>query len=285
MPLSAVIHLEALNEGRLDEFTGRGVHGFWFRRWAEVNPAIADRLHEGSQEACFTLSPVTLADPLPGRRDGRGLVRAGQPAFMRVAILEEGLEGEFLSGWLNGLENGDPLEAPASREQNGESLPGIRWKVTGAAVQSGDHPLARQETYQELTRRCLMASNPPRQWLLEFLTPTTFHGKVAHLPFPLPESLINSWIRRWQTFAPLALPEEEMIAWARSNLAISAFSMRTLPVREGKRLRVGGVGTMTLRALDMPPYLRAAIDLLANYALYCGSGSHTTQGMGQTRLL
>jgi len=138
-------------------------------------------------------------------------------------------------------------------------------------------------SYEELSRHHLMNPNPPRQWRLEFLTPTTFHGKKTHLPFPLPESLINSWLRRWQAFSPIALAEDEVLQWARSNLAVSSYRLHTLPAREGERLRVGCVGTLTLRALDMPPYLRAAIDLLAHYAFYCGSGAHTAQGLGQTR--
>ncbi|MDI6769876.1 MAG: CRISPR system precrRNA processing endoribonuclease RAMP protein Cas6 [Anaerolineales bacterium] len=279
MPLSAIISLKAHSDGRLDQFTGRGVHGFWFSRWREVDPALGDQLHKESQEAPFTLSPLM---GLPGKRSVT--IAGGQSAWLRVTCLTDALVAAFIEKWLKDLENGSQVEIPQARQEGEIVIPGVRWQVTGHALESGAHPFAAQVPYEELSRRCLMNSNPPRQWSVEFLTPTTFHGKTSHLPFPLPESLVGSWLRRWQAFAPLALPEEELAQWARSNLAVSAYRLHTLPVREGERLRVGCVGTLTLRALDMPPYLRAAIDLLANYALFCGSGSHTAQGMGQTRL-
>jgi CRISPR-associated endoribonuclease Cas6 len=284
MPLSAVIQLEALNGGTLDQFSGRGVHGFWFERWRQVDPATGDRLHAQPQDAPFSLSPLL---GLPARRGGLS-VQAGQPAWLRITCLEEELEAAFLEKWLPGVENGSPLELPSSDPKS----PAVQWKILPPASPPAPfQPFATQATYQEMSRQSLLQADPPRQWRLEFLSPTTFNtgrtteGKDNHLPFPLPESLVKSWLRRWQVFAPMALPEEDLLAWARTNLAVSAYRLQAQPVREGERLRVGCTGRMSLRALDMPPYLRAILDLLAHYALFCGSGSHTTQGLGQTRLL
>jgi CRISPR-associated endoribonuclease Cas6 len=213
-------------------------------------------------------------------------VRAGQTAFFRIGILTEELAQAFEEKWLKELPPGSEIEIPQSREEAGAVLPGVRWKVTAHALDSSAHPLAARVQYEHLSRKHLMNSSPPRQWKVEFLSPTTFHlSKTTHLPFPLPESLINSWMRRWQVFAPIALPQEDVIEWARGSLVVSSYSLRTVPAREAERLRIGCAGTMTLRALDMPPYLRAAMDLLAAYSFFCGSGAHTTQGLGQTRLV
>lgn len=281
MPLSAVISLEALTDARLDQFTGRGVHGFWFNHWRRVDAAFADSLHAITQDAPFTLSPL-----LGLRRGGEGAnIKAGQTAFLRIALLTEELAQRFEQTWLDALPMNSEIEIPQTHEEGETVIPGLRWKVTAHALDSNQHPMFAHVSYADLARQHLMNPNPPRQWRLEFLTPTTFHGKTTHLPFPLPESLVASWLRRWQAFAPIALPEEEMTQWARSNLAVSSYRLHTLPAREGERLRVGCVGTLSLRALDMPPYLRAAVDLLAHYAFFCGSGSHTGQGMGQTRCI
>jgi len=280
MLLSAVIQLQAASDAQLDQFTGRGVHGFWFAHWRKVDAALGDRLHAETQEAPYTLSPLM---GLPRPRKGVLALKAGQPAFLRVTCLTDALAQDFIDKWLAGLPAGSEVEIPATRQEGEAEIPGARWQVTAHALDGQAHPLAAQTTYEGLARRHLMNSNPPRQWRLEFLTPTTFHASQdLHLPFPLPESLIGSWLRRWQAFAPLALPAEELLAWAREHLAVSAYNLKTLPAREGERLRIGCVGRMTLHALKMPPYLRAAVDLLANYALFCGSGSHTAQGLGQT---
>lgn len=297
MPLSTVIHLQALAPGQVEQFTGRGVHGFWFAHWRKAAAALGDQLHDNGQETSFdaahtvpasyredkpfTLSPLVN---LPRPRKGTASIPAGQTTWLRVAILSDALAAAFSSQWLPALPIGSEIEIPQTRQEGESLIPGLRWKVTGVSQERAAHPMAAQVAYEELSRLHLMNPNPPRQWRLEFLTPTTFHGKSTHLPFPLPESLIGSWLRRWQAFAPIALPEEELLAWARTNLAVSAYTLHTLPVREAERLRVGCVGRLTLRAVDMPPYLRAAVDLLANYAFFCGSGSHTAQGMGQTVL-
>lgn len=275
MLLSIVIHLEAQAEGKLDQFIGRGVHGFWFNRWREVDSALGDELHGSNEAQSFTLSPLMSLTPRPspiGRGDGVR-VMPGTAARFRVTCLTDALSEAVRTKWLEGLEGKAEVFIPQPRDED----PGLPWRVTRAEVEA-------EVSYEALSKRHLMNSVPPREWRLDFLTPTTFHGTNGHLPFPLPDSLVNSWMRRWNAFAPIALPKEELLEWSREKLVVSSYSLRTLPAREGERLRVGCAGRLTLRALDMPPYLRAATDLLAHYAFYCGSGAHTAQGMGQTRL-
>jgi CRISPR/Cas system endoribonuclease Cas6 (RAMP superfamily) len=271
MLLSILIHLEAQAESQLDQFTGRGVHGFWFNRWREVDAALGDALHDSTDMQSFTLSPLM---GLPRSYRGAVHLKPGIPAHFRIATLTNALSEAVQSKWLDGLEGMDGVCIPEPKDED----PGIPWRVTRVEVE-------RQESYEALSKVHLMNSVPPREWRLDFFSPTTFHGSNGHLPFPLPDSLVNSWMRRWNAFAPIALPKEELLEWSRQKLVVSSYHLRTSPAREGERLRVGCVGSLTLRALEMPPYLRAAIDLLSHYSLFCGSGSHTAQGMGQTNLL
>ena len=282
--LSAIIHLETLEEAQVDQFTGRGVHGFWFKRWREdVDKAYGDELHAQQEMPPFTLSPLM---GLPRGYRGTVHLKPGTAARFRVTSLTDSLTEAMKSKW---LEN---LVMPPEKETNDEEkkkyvihipLPkdeesGVPWKVRRVEVEA-------EASYEEMSKRHLMNSVPPREWRVEFVTPTTFHGSNGHLPFPLPDSLVGSWMRRWNAFAPIALPKDELLEWTRAKVVVSSYSLRTLPAREGERLRVGCVGRMGLRALEMPPYLRASIDLLARYAYFCGSGSHTAQGLGQTRFI
>lgn len=270
MPLSVIVHLEAQAEGQVDQFTGRGVHGFWFNRWRAVDPALGDELHASSDTQPFTLSPLM---GLPRSYRGTVQLKPGTPASFRLTSLTDALSGEVRAKWLEGLEGMERVYIPQPKDED----PGVPWSVTRVEVEA-------QASYEELSKKHLMNSLPPREWRLEFVTPTTFHGSESHLPFPLPDSLVNSWMRRWNAFAPIALPKEELLEWTRAKLVVSSYTLKTLPAREGERLRVGCVGRQALRALEMPPYLRAATDLLAHYAPFCGSGSHTAQGLGQTKL-
>jgi len=270
--LSFVIHLEALEEAQMDQFTGRGVHGFWFNRWREVDPALGDELHASSDTQPFTLSPLM---GLPRGLRGTVHLKPGVAARFRITSLTDSLSDALQAKWLKDLEgrrSGVQIPLPKDDES------GVSWKVTRVEVEA-------QASYEEMSRKHLMNSLPPREWHVEFITPTTFHGSNGHLPFPLPDSLVGSWMRRWNAFASIALPKEELLEWSRQKVVVSSYNLKTLPAREGERLRVGCVGRLTLRALEMPPYLRASIDLLARYTHFCGSGSHTAQGLGQTRFI
>jgi CRISPR-associated endoribonuclease Cas6 len=271
MPLSAIIHLEALAEAKLDQFTGRGVHGFWFKRWQEVDPALGDELHDSSDAQPFTLSPLM---GLPRGARGAVQIKPGTAAHFRITSLTDALSVAVKEKWLGNLEEKNGLYIPMPKDDD----PGIPWKVKRVEVEM-------EASYEEMSKKHLMNSAPPREWRVEFMTPTTFHGSNGHLPFPLPDSLIGSWMRRWNAFAPVALPKDEIQEWSRQKVVVSSYNLRTLPAREGERLRVGCVGRMSLRALEMPPYLRASVDLLARYAHFCGSGSHTSQGLGQTHFI
>jgi CRISPR-associated endoribonuclease Cas6 len=268
MLLSAVIHLEALENGRLPAATGRLVHGLWFQHWQACNADLAATLHDedhGPQP--FTLSPL-MDLPLP--RHGNISVRAGAQAWFRVTALTADLAARTAEHWL-------PQLAETIR------LGSLAWRVRYATADAEAHPWAGWADPQAMAERALMGSDAPRTWTLKFLTPTTFHGDIGHLPFPLPYALLGSWLRRWQAFGPVALPEDVAEA-AREGLAISAYRLKTVPVRNRRRLIIGCVGELRLRALEMQPLERAAVDLLAHYAFWAGSGHHTPQGFGMTRL-
>ena len=56
-----------------------------------------------------------------------------------------------------------------------------------------------------------------------------------------------------------------------------------MPVRDRHRVVIGCVDRMTLRSLGLTLGERAAVDLLATYFTWCGTGHHTMQGTGMTR--
>ena len=267
MLTSLVIQIEALNDGEINGATGRAVHGFWYKQWESFDSGTADALHDETQVPPFSLSPLMQ---LPRPQNGITRVTRGISAWFRVATLNRQLSEKLITHWTANL----PKEI---------ELAGIKWTITGIAETPEKHPWARQISYQDLASRHLFNNRPPSRWKLAFETPLTFNSGLGHLPFPLPNNLIGSWMRRWQAFAPLALPEE-LPQSVREQLMVNHFDMRTIPLRQGKRLIIGGAGSYSLKAIKMPASERAQVDLLANYAFFCGSGYKTTQGMGMTKL-
>lgn len=266
--LAAVVRLEALEGGEIDGGTGRSVHGLWFKHWAAVSPRTGDDLHRPRRALPFTLSPL-LGLPRPQR--GRTAVHAGSAAWFRVTALRSDLSRSLREEWLPRL----PDELTVGE---------LRWRVTGVDCGPGTHPWAGEVDAQELADACLLDRQPPPSLRLRFLTPVTFHGGKGHLPFPLPDALVRSWLRRWADYGPVRLPEG-LGRLAREHLMVSSYHLRTVPVREEGRVTIGCVGHITLRGVRLRPGERAVFHLLAVYAFYAGSGQHTTQGMGLTRLV
>jgi len=264
MLTSLVIELEALSDGLISGGTGRAVHGLWYAQWDHVHPDTANWLHNETQTPPFSLSPLM---GLPRPEKGVTRIERGQGAWFRVATLTKQLSERLTTLW-------------AAQLPDEVDLAGVRWRVVGIPKQ---HDWNRQISYQALATQHLFNNRPPGYWKLNFETPVTFNSGVGYLPFPLPNILIGSWMRRWQAFAPLALPDDLQQS-ARERLLVSSYSMRSAVVRYGERVHPGGVGRYALRAEKMPASERAQVDLLAHYAFFCGSGYKTTQGMGLTRL-
>ncbi len=264
MLTSLVIQLEATGEGLISGGTGRAVHGLWYAQWDKSHPDTANMLHNETETPPFSLSPLM---GLPRALRDVTRIECGQKAWFRIATLTGRLSERLTTLWAPQLP--DEVE-----------LAGIRWRVVGIPKEDAWN---RQISYQELATRHLFNNRPPGYWKLSFETPVTFNSGVGYLPFPLPNILIASWMRRWQAFAPLALPDDLQKS-VRERLLVSSYNMRSAVVRYGERMHPGGLGSYTLRALKMPASERAQVDLLANYAFFCGSGYKSTQGMGLTRL-
>jgi CRISPR-associated endoribonuclease Cas6 len=260
-----VIQLEAKGDGLISGGTGRAVHGLWYAQWDKVDPSIANLLHNETDTLPYSLSPLM---GLPHPEKGVTRIERGLQAWFRVAALTEGLSEKLTRLW-------------AAQLPDEVDLAGVQWRIVG--VPQG-HAWNRQVSYQELATRHLFNKRPPGYWKLHFETPVTFNSGEGYLPFPLPNILVASWLRRWQAFAPLALPDNLQMS-VRERLLVGSYNMRSTTVRHGGRQHLGGIGRYALRAAKMPASERAQIDLLANYAFFCSSGYKTTQGMGMTMLL
>jgi CRISPR-associated endoribonuclease Cas6 len=165
-------------------------------------------------------------------------------------------------------------------------LEGTRWRVEQISSAPETHAWAGQQTYEGLAAPALLrAAGGPTRWTLEFAAPVTFRQRGLNQPFPTPDLVFGSLLERWNSFAPLALPEE-VRRFAGECLAVSRFDMRSAaePTKNGA-LQIGAVGRCTYTATNRDRYWLACIETLAQFALYSGVGAGTARGMGRARLL
>lgn len=272
MPAAVVVTLKALEDGALYGATGQHAHGYWLNSWREIAGDVGDSLHDERAIRQFTVSPLI------GTRDiyhGRTPVRAGDEVRLRITALDPSIKAELLGHWLQ--EAHSPM-----------TIGGVAWQMTRMARHAADHPDAGETSYEALA-----ATDAKDRWSLEFKSPTAFHLEGdRYLPLPVPRLLVESWLERWAANAPalsvlpLADPVD-FLARVDAGLLISRYRLKTVTFRfrfEREVAQIGCVGRVALDGRTLTEEDRRSVAALAEFAYYCGSGHHTTMGMGQTRV-
>ncbi len=276
--LSLVLTLRPLQEAPLPPRLARAAHAILLHRVAEQDPALAHALHADDGPRPFTCSNLmgarsnqVLLKETPYRLRYTALMAPVATILAQAFVVGQTLTFEGVEFTIT--EVGMPAESsspPKSKIENPQS----------------EAPWIAADTYQALAARYLLPSGPPpaNRWAFLLAAPLGFRSGGMTQPLPLPGLFFGSLIRRWNTFATIALPEAELQRYAEEMVAISRFALRSAPGWErGRGLRIGAIGKVTYRALNRDPYWLAALSLLAEFALYSGVGAMTTAGMGQVR--
>jgi CRISPR-associated endoribonuclease Cas6 len=258
---SLVLTLRPRETRDLPPMLGRAAHHAFLRAIAERDAALAEKLHDDNIPRPFTCSS------LMGKRVD-GMVSPEVPYTLRYTALTPEID---LAGlWL----------APSTIE-----LDGVLFDVIGATSAASAHPWAMQSTFEELSARWLLArETPPARITLHLASPTAFKQAGKAQLFPLPDLVFGNLLEKWNTFAPVALPEETR-RFAAECLAVSRFDLEThaAPFKSEGALKSGAVGKVTYVALNHDRYWLSIVNLLADFALFAGVGMSTALGMGQAR--
>ena len=124
---------------------------------------------------------------------------------------------------------------------------------------------------------------PESRLLLKFVSPTAFKSHGQNVPLPLPGSVFGSLLDKWNSFAPIAMPDE-VRRFADECMAVSQYVGRTRALHgKAGNVQIGFVGTVRFTATNRDRYWLSLINVLADFAWYAGVGRLATQGMGQVR--
>jgi CRISPR-associated endoribonuclease Cas6 len=267
MLLSVVFPLRPRQEAVIPADQGRALAAE-FLRWVQAcDPALSAALHDANALRPYTVSGLRGASP----HNGQVRLRPDRPVWWRLTTLT-------------------PTLSQVVRER---VLPSLPPTVTlGEAVferlppllTAAEHPWAGQTTYEELAAGALLQARRPRRLTLHFASPTTFHSRERHQPFPLPELVFRQWLEKWNAFAPAAFPPG-VLTFVEEALAVSHYRLESRVVRFGEALFIGFSGHCTYRFLVTDAYWQRVVQALAQYAFFCGTGAKTVFGLGQTRLL
>ena len=266
MLLAVVLELSSPQPVSVPAALGVAVQAWLLGRIHQDDPALAARLHDDQGPR-----PYTCSDLIHNvrRQDGSVDLTPEDPCWLRFTALTEEMAGALeraIGEPCIDLVEGAPLEVRA------------RYK------ESTEHSWAGRSSYTTLIQQHVMGSGPPpRQAELRFASPTLFRSHGQNVILPLPDLVFGSYFFRWNRFAPVTLPYDAR-RYARECVDMGRYRLQSAVVRYG-RPYMGFVGRVCFDFRVHDERWMRYMQMLADYAFWCGTGYRTPTGLGQTQFL
>lgn len=268
MLTSIVIELKAINSYQEKLFSGELVQGFWYKHWKNVNAELSKYFHGNSEEKFSGFKPFTISPicPYPS-----SYILPGQSNWIRITNIGKKIVDSFCDDWLANIP-GQIRIGPCF------------FDVKRIMTSQDQHEWASSISLEGISA-LLSNHNPPDRWNFEFYTPLTFHGNYGHFPIPYPLTILNNWLRKWNSLNYIQI-NDQIFNQVESQILVSYYKLQSLSLSMKKpRMLISGIGKMSIFTKDVKPGINAALDLLSHFSFFCGTGQLTTRGLGMTRLL
>ncbi|MBE0411446.1 MAG: hypothetical protein IBX69_17115 [Anaerolineales bacterium] len=115
-----------------------------------------------------------------------------------------------------------------------------KFKIEDITWNPENHQWAGGTTYENLIKNDLLGT-AKRHIPLFFASATSFYSYGVHLPFVLPELVINSWVHNWNKFSSMAF-QDILLGDVQESIGGSYYKTKREVVRYGKAIIIGGVG-------------------------------------------
>lgn len=265
MLASFVIHLQPEQNAFLKLNTGSLLHAVFLHLISQDNPALATSLHSDAETKPFTVSQ------LQGKfaRTGQHVVALTTGTYwFRITTLNEVIFASLSRVLMPRLARGEKLvigETPFH-------LLDVKLEPTA------DNPWGCLSSYQQIYEE----ASVEEQITLTFQSPTAFKHRRKNLLFPLPLNVFQSYWQKWNAFSDLPL-SANLLSWIEDNVAVGAHRLHTKALMFSDFQFHGFLGSCRYRVLQNNARYAKELNVLADFAFYCGTGAKTTMGMGQTR--
>ena len=273
MPISTLISLIPETDVTLRPTMGHHAHAAFLAILRKSNPEIAEKLHAQSAQKPFTVSPLIAKVK---KHNNRLHIKAGTECKLRFTFLADEIFTHFGKAFLT-------LTMPPIRL--GEATFQVRQMVSHGTE---EHSWSKSEAYAEL----IESAKTDTQMSFRFYSPTAFRRLTPRGQQTRSETYVDilrcyqSWINKWNAFAPIKLDKTEILDFVREYGQVTRVRTESRALNFGKHTEVGWVGTCAWIFYPedlLDDDLLRAVNCLADFAFYCGTGYKTTMGMGQTR--
>lgn len=260
---ATLLKLQADGEATISPTQGHHAYGLFLALVRQSSPRLADYLHSSDSLKPFTISP------LQGKfeRVSKGLkISNGSEYSIRLTFLRDDVFAHFMDGALRAA--GQPLR-----------LESAIFHITNMVLHRDDSPLCHHQSYKELVSE----AQPLSKISLRFLSPTTFRsGGKRNVLFPEAPLTFGSYLTKWQYYSPIKI--NDAVARFLGDIVVARYKLHTRILHFNSYQEIGFEGECTFELPeDLDEDSVTAINTLADFAFYCGTGAKTTMGMGQTR--
>ena len=237
----------------------------------------AAAIHAASRQKPFTVSPL-IGD---GERRGNFLhIRAGTECWLRFTFLDDALFAYFGNAFLT--------QSLPSLQLGGATFQLSRLVASGTETNDWSGNI----TYEDL----IESAGTETRMRVRFHSPTAFRElsprgqKTRNEPHIDLVRCYQSWVNKWNAFAPMQIDKQGVLNFVADRAGLAAVESKSRMLDFGRHKAVGFVGSCAYQFFvkrqsegDEETEMLRLVNLLTDFALYCGTGYKTTMGMGQTR--
>jgi CRISPR-associated endoribonuclease Cas6 len=265
MPHSLILNLLHLSPISPNYLSGRHLHALFLTLVSHVDQELGNALHGCQSHKAFTLSPLQISRDKRLQWNFKNPIPANTPCWWRISLLDEQLFGKLTKLWLN-LNPNHPWHLGPSDL--------LITSILGTPQST--QPWANASTYSQLYSH---ASEVERSINFELATPTAFRQSQYDTALPTRELVFNSLLNRWNQYSGIEIPTISL-----ESVFPSFFDIQTQMIADSRSKFIGCIGDINYRILgDVEPLDIKHINVLADFALYCGAGRKTPMGMGMVR--
>jgi len=271
MPFSLLVQGYPHHDMPVKHLQGHLLHAMFFHLLHQLNPQLADRLHQDNHYRPFTLSPFTVGSQFATLKGlhlpQHEVIPQETPMTFRLTFLDDALFPTFSQCFQR-------MTTPEVR------ISRTYFTLTSILTTQAEHRWSCFLSYPDLLRR---ASQTHHSITMHFLTPTLFGFGDVDLPLPVPKLVFQSYQRRFYEFCKMVFPPdfvEQVERYVTISQLKYLFTKRLLVKKVNL---IGFTGTVSFDIHQRAdPELVYQLNVLADFAMFCGTGKKTALGMGQT---
>lgn len=261
---AASLYLRAEKNGTLPEFTGRVMHGVFFKTLGNISPELAEFVHDELSMKPFSASELIKIKKYKCYM-GKFQVQCGDLFKWRIATVNEDIF-EVIA------------HIPLEYKFQVNKIPMVLEKTVidgtrepGTGVMSDDELLGACLSIEKLT-----------SIKVKYVSPTTFRVNQNDYPLPIPKLFFASLADKWEKAGMPVNIDREYIRELSEKVYLSEWQGKTFKTYlAGDRGVRAFKGEFLYELSELSMEERQIMLLLAQFGCFVGCGRMTGQGLGQ----